>query len=71
MKQIKLLLIGLISAIAITSTASAQQTCGGFGGMMSGTYGLGGMWFGWVFSVLVLVAIVLFIIWLVKQIQKK
>lgn len=48
---------------------------GGFGygmmGMMYGTYGSGMMFFGWLFGVLTLVALVLLIIWLYKQIQKK
>ena len=45
---------------------------GMMGGMMSGAYGFGGMWlFGWAFAILVLVALVLLIVWLLKQIQKK
>ena len=41
----------------------------GFGGMMSG---FGSMWiFGWLFMTLVIVALVLLIVWLIKQIQKK
>ncbi len=40
-----------------------------FGGMM---YGFSGMWiFGWLFMVLILVALVLFIIWLIKEISDK
>ena len=50
----------------------------GFGGMMGGGYGMmgnwgygfGGMWiFGFLFMTLILVALVLFILWLVKQLQ--
>ena len=47
---------------------------GGYGGMMSmmyGGYGSGMMFFGWLYGILILVALVLFIVWLVKQIQKK
>jgi hypothetical protein len=53
---------------------------GGFGmmgfpfgmGMMSGFYGGFGMgFFGWLFMILVVVALGLLIIWLIKQIQKK
>ena len=47
---------------------------GGYGGMMNmmyGTYGSGMMTFGWIYGLLILVALVLFIVWLVKQIQKK
>jgi len=44
---------------------------GSYGGMMGNWgYGFGGMWiFGWLFMVLVSVALVLFIIWMVKQLQ--
>ena len=45
----------------------------GFGnyGMMSGFYGgFGSMWlFGWIFMSLTLVALVLFILWLIKQLN--
>ena len=55
-------LIGLVSADA--------GDCGMYN-MMSGAYGMGFGIFGWIFSLLVLVALVLLIIWLTKQIQKK
>ncbi len=42
----------------------------GMRGMMYGNYGYGMMFFGWIFSILILVALVLFITWLIKQIQK-
>lgn len=41
---------------------------GGMMGMMYGIYGSGMMFFGWIYGILVLVALVLFIIWLFKQI---
>ena len=43
----------------------------GYGGMMGNFgYGFGGMWlFGSLFMVLILIALVLFIFWLVKQLQ--
>ena len=50
----------------------------GFGGMMGGGYGMMGnlgygfgyMWiFGFLFMTLILIALVLFILWLVKQLQ--
>ncbi|MDP2926405.1 MAG: hypothetical protein Q8N99_08560 [Nanoarchaeota archaeon] len=42
---------------------------GGFGGMMGG-FGFGSMWiFGFLFMTLILVALVLFIFWLIKQLQ--
>lgn len=41
-------------------------------GMMDEFYGMMGMgFFGWIFMVLIVVALVLFIIWLVKELQKK
>ena len=43
----------------------------GFGGMM-GNYSFSGMWiFGFLFMTLILVALILFIIWLIKQLQNK
>ena len=45
---------------------------GGYGGMMGGygSYGSGMMFFGWLYGILILIALVLFIMWLAKQIQK-
>lgn len=47
----------------------------GFGrtgyGMMGSVYGSGMMFFGWFFGALFIIALVLMIIWLFKQIQKK
>ena len=40
-----------------------------FGGMM-GSYSYGMFGFGWIFMVLIAVALVLFIVWLIKQIQR-
>jgi len=48
---------------------------GGYG-MMSSSYGMMGNWgygmnfFGWLFMLLVVIALVLFIVWLIKQIQE-
>lgn len=39
------------------------------GGFYSGIFGMG--FFGWIFMLLVVVALVLFIVWLVKQLQEK
>ncbi len=41
----------------------------GMGGMMGFPY-WGMMGFGWIFMILVIVALTLFIVWLIKQIQK-
>ncbi|MBI2630100.1 hypothetical protein HYW76_03285 [Candidatus Pacearchaeota archaeon] len=41
------------------------------GGMMYGGYGSGVMIFSWLFGLLSLAALVLLIVWLMKQIQNK
>ena len=43
----------------------------GMMGMMYGSYGWGMMFFGWAFILLVSVALVLLIIWLLKQINRE
>jgi len=65
--------IGIIAAvvglflISIFTAPMLGYTRYGYG-MMS--YGFGSMWlFGWLFMVLVIVALVLLIMWLVKQLQ--
>ncbi len=70
------LLIGIVIAIAVFSLLGmfgfgGMIGCGGVGSMMGNLgYGLGGMWiFGWLFMILILVALILFILWLVKQLQ--
>jgi uncharacterized membrane protein len=63
-----------VMALALTiSLVSAQPAGFGscpMGGMMYGSYGYGAMIVSWLFGLLVLVALVLLIIWLVKQINK-
>ena len=39
--------------------------------MMDWNYGSGMWWFGWIFMTLIIIALILFIVWLIKQIQKK
>ena len=51
--------------------ASSYGFGGGMMGMMYGGYGGGMMFFGWTFMILVSIALILLIIWLAKQIQKK
>ncbi|MBI2004327.1 hypothetical protein HYS72_02570 [Candidatus Pacearchaeota archaeon] len=60
-----------IIAIAILFFLFSGAGMMGYGGMMGGTnYGFSGMWiFGFLFMVLILVALVLFIVWLIKQLQ--
>ena len=68
------LLIGIIIAVVIFLVFGMF----GFGGMMGGGYGMmgnwnysfGGMWiFGFLFMALIIVALLLFILWLIKQLQ--
>jgi len=68
------LLIGIIIAVVVFLLLGIFVFGGmmsGFGGygMMSGL-GFGSMWiFGFLFMTLILVALILFILWLVKQLQ--
>ena len=58
------LLIGIIVAVFLLLGMF------GFGGMMGG-FGFGSMWiFGFLFMALILIALILFILWLVKQLQE-
>jgi len=75
MKENNNLLIGIIIAVVVFLFLGMF----GFGGMMGGSYvmmgnwgyGFGGMWiFGFLFMTLILVALILFILWLVKQLQE-
>lgn len=76
MKENNNLLAGIIIAVTVFLLLGMF----GFGGMMGGGYGMmgnwgygfggGGMWiFGFLFMALILVALVLFILWLIKQLQ--
>ncbi len=60
----------LVSFVSAHTGNDEFDHCSGFCPMMSGNYGFGPMLFGWAFSILVLVVLILFIIWLIKQIQK-
>ena len=73
MKDNNNLIIGIVIAVAVFLLLGMF----GFGGIMGGygmmgnlNYGFGGMWiFGFLFMTLILVALILFILWLVKQLQ--
>ena len=74
MKDNNNLIFGIVIAVAVFLLLGMF----GFGGMMGGSYGMmgnlgfgfGGMWiFGFLFMALILVALILFILWLVKQLQ--
>ncbi len=69
MKKINLFLINFITLISLVTAQPTTDYCG-FGSMMNGTYGYGSI-FGWAFGILVIVALILLIFWLIKQIQKK
>ena len=77
MKKINLILPVLLSLVTTILAHTGEdeglhhQGCGMMGGMMTGIYGYGGMLFGWLFGLLILVALILLIVWLIKQIQKK
>lgn len=80
MKQIfmkKTILVIAFLAASLVGIALAQDNDYGncpMGGMMygfSGGYGTGAMFFSWLFGLLVTTAIILLIVWLVKQITKK
>jgi len=70
MSKINLTIISLLVLIGLTGFISADvgSGCGMMGGMY-GAYGGTGMFFGWTFAILVLIALVLLIVWLIKQIQ--
>ena len=71
MKNETLILIIISSIIlALLFTGFGFGGYGGMMGMMYGGYGSGMMFFGWLYGILILVALVLFIVWLTKQIQK-
>lgn len=67
----KLLVFPVFLALIQTVLADAGDESCGMGSMMYGNFGFGPMIFGWVFGLLVLIALVLLIAWLMKQIQKK
>ena len=83
MKKTNLILVSLVVVILLAGIVLAHtgedegihhEGCGmmgNFGGMMAGNYGMGMGIFGWLISLLIVVVLVLFIVWLIKQIQKK
>lgn len=56
------------SFLYFASAQTADFACPYGYGMMAG-YGTFGLLFGWIFSVLVIIALVLLILWLIKQLQ--
>lgn len=75
MKEDNSLLIAVIVLLVLLvfSSSIGMMGFGGMGGMMTmmvGSFGLGMLLFGWLFGILIFVALILFIVWLIKQIQK-
>lgn len=66
-----MLLSPLVLADALDGDNYACSGSAGMGSMMYGTYGTFPMIFSWTFSIMFFVVVILLIIWLVKQIQKK
>jgi uncharacterized membrane protein len=65
-------LVILVSLTSISADIGNEEFSGcGMNYAMNGNYGIFPMLFGWVFGILVLVALVLFIVWLIKQIQRR
>jgi len=62
-------LLGLMGFVSADADDRYHMMSGMYG-MMSGSYGYSGMFFSWLTGLLVVVALVLLIVWLIKQIQK-
>ena len=74
MKKINLMFAILGILIILSVIVSAQEyNCpmGGYGGMMSGVYGYGGIFFGWIIGLLIIALIIAVIYWLIKSANKK
>ncbi len=71
MKNIILTILVFFLLVSFVSANGSDDFCGQMMGSVFGT----GMWgmglFGWLFMILIIVGMVLLIIWLTKQIQKK
>ena len=71
-KDIALIFLAALLVLILFSGGYGMMNYGYGYGMMSGYYGLGSfLIFGILFKILVLVVIVLFVIWLIKQTQSK
>ena len=63
------LLLFLVGGFGMMGFGTYEYGYRGMMGMMYG-YGNGMMFFGWLYGILIIVALILFIVWLIKQIQK-
>ena len=68
-KLMGIFVLGIFSLVSLVSSHTGDDEIGHHS--MMGSYGTSGMLFGWLFMLLVIVALVLLVIWLIKQIQKK
>jgi len=64
-------LLFLLGGFGLIGFGSLGYGFGGMMGMMYGNYGSGMMFFGWIFGILIVISLILLIIWLSQQIQKK
>jgi len=59
----------LLGGFGMFGYGNTSYGYGGMMGMMYGNYGSGMMFFGWIYGILITVALVFLIIWLWQQIQ--
>jgi len=72
MKKISILISGILIFLIDFVWAHAEGGDSDYHGMMSGFYGMSGMWFfGGIFMILIIVALILLIIWLIREINEK
>ncbi len=69
----KILSLIVVSLLSFVSAHTGEEAFGHhmMDGVVMGSFGTGWWIFGWIFGVLVIIALVFLIIWLNKQIQKK
>ncbi len=66
------IIIGAVLAIALFSGLwNGFFGYNGMMGMMYGAYGIPMLFFGWIFGVLIVVALALLVVWLAKKIEKE
>ena len=53
----------------VSAQAGAYNQCS-LGGVMYGNYGFGTALFGWIFMALIIIALIVFIVWMVRQLAK-
>jgi len=74
-KNLLLWVLGIVAALFLLGGfgmfgyGNSSYGYGGMMNMMYGTYGGGMMFFGWIYGILITVALIFFIIWLFQQIQ--